>query len=49
MRECVVSGESRVVRENRDITPLAWGDAFHNRIVVSAPAMRMIEETGGHR
>jgi hypothetical protein len=37
------------VREHRDVTPLAWGERFQNKLVVSEPAMRMIAERGGHR
>jgi hypothetical protein len=48
LREHVGSGEDFVVREHRDVTPMAWGEAFHNRIVVSAPAMALIAERGGH-
>lgn len=35
--------------EYRDLTPLGWGDAFTNKIVVSEPAMRLIAERGGRR
>ncbi|HTE45111.1 MAG TPA: ankyrin repeat domain-containing protein [Gemmatimonadaceae bacterium] len=48
MRETVMSGDDRTPREHRDITPLAWGAHFHNKMVVSAPAMRLIAERGGH-
>jgi hypothetical protein len=46
-RERVDTGAGRTVREHRDITPLAWGQAYHNRIVVSEPAIRLIAERGG--
>jgi hypothetical protein len=36
------------LHEYRDVTPLAWGERFHNRIFVSVPAMRLIAERGGH-
>jgi len=36
-----------VLREYRDITPLTWGARFHNKLFVSEPAMRLIEERGG--
>jgi len=36
------------MHEYRDVTPLSWGERFHNRIFVSAPAMRLIAERGGH-
>lgn len=42
-------GADDPIREHRDLTPLAWGDAFQNKLVVSEPAMRMIAERGGHR
>ena len=34
--------------EYRDVTPISFGERFHNRIFVSEPAMRMIAEQGGH-
>jgi ankyrin repeat protein len=40
---------SGTVRAHRSVTPLAWGEAFQNKIVVSEPAMRLIAERGGHR
>lgn len=36
-------------RDHRDITPLVWGDVFHNRLIVSEPAMELIAARGGHR
>jgi hypothetical protein len=33
----------------RDVTPLAWGERFHNPLFVSRPAMRLIAEAGGQR
>ena len=36
-----------VLREYRDVTPLSWGTRFHNKLFVSEPAMRLIEERGG--
>jgi hypothetical protein len=39
----------RTVREHRGLTPLAWGEVFHERMVVSEPAMRLIAERGGTR
>ena len=35
------------LREYRDVTPLSWGTRFHNKLFVSEPAMRLIEERGG--
>ena len=48
-REPVGEGDARAFVEHRDATPLAWGDAFRDRMVVSAPAMRAIEARGGVR
>jgi hypothetical protein len=31
----------------RDVTPLAWGERFHDQDWVSRPAMRLIAERGG--
>ena len=36
------------MHEYRDVTPLAWGERFHDRDWVSGPAMRLIAERGGH-
>jgi ankyrin repeat protein len=47
-REPVDADNGRAVREHRDVTPLAWGQAYHNRIVVSEPALRLIAERGEH-
>jgi ankyrin repeat protein len=40
-------GESEL-HEYRDVTPLSWGERFHRRIFVSAEALRLIAERGGH-
>jgi ankyrin repeat protein len=42
-------GQLIETREHRDITPIGWGTLFHNKMVVSEPAMRMIAERGGAR
>jgi hypothetical protein len=34
-------------REYRDVTPLAWGERFHNQLFVSRPAMELIAARGG--
>ncbi len=34
-------------QEYRDVTPLSWGRRFRDRVFVSEPAMRLIEEAGG--
>ncbi len=35
------------MHEYRDVTPLAWGEQFHNKIFVSKPAMELIAARGG--
>jgi hypothetical protein len=35
------------MHEYRDVTPLSWGQRFHGRLFVSAPAMRLIAAHGG--
>jgi hypothetical protein len=35
------------LHEYRDVTALSWGERFHNKLFVSAPAMRLIEERRG--
>jgi hypothetical protein len=42
-----MNDEARSIREHRDLTALSWGERFHNRAIVSAPAMRLIAERGG--
>jgi ankyrin repeat protein len=37
------------MHEYRDVTPLSWGERFHNKMFVSQPAMRLIAERGGRR
>lgn len=36
-----------ILHEYRDVTPLSWGARFHNKLFVSEPAMRLIEERRG--
>jgi hypothetical protein len=36
------------MHEYRDVTPLGWGQRFHDQDFVSEPAMRLIAERGGH-
>jgi hypothetical protein len=36
------------MHEYLDVTPLSWGKQFHAKVFVSVPAMRLIEERGGH-
>ena len=35
------------LHEYRDVTPLSWGERFHNKLFVSDPAMRLIAERLG--
>lgn len=35
------------MHEYRDVTPLAWGERFHDQDWVSKPAMKLIAERGG--
>ena len=35
------------MHEYRDVTPLVWGERFHDRSWVNGPAMRLIAERGG--
>jgi hypothetical protein len=42
-------GADDPVHQHRDVTPIGWGDAFTNKIVVSEPAMALIAERGGHK
>jgi hypothetical protein len=39
--------EDNTMHEYRDVTPLSWGERFHQQIFVSRPAMRLIAERGG--
>jgi hypothetical protein len=48
LRKQLETGDDRTMHEYRNVTPLSWGERFHGRIFVSAPAMRMIAERGGH-
>ena len=36
------------LHEYRDVTPLSWGERFHDQDFVSKPAMRLIAACGGH-
>jgi hypothetical protein len=39
--------EDETMHEYRDVTPLAWGQRFHDQTWVNKPAMRLIAERGG--
>ncbi|MGH9773988.1 MAG: ankyrin repeat domain-containing protein [Candidatus Acidiferrales bacterium] len=36
------------MHEYRDVTPLAWGEQFHDQLWVNRSAMRLIADRGGH-
>ena len=40
--------EDESMHEYRGVTPLAWGERFHDQDWVSEPVMRLIAERGGH-
>jgi len=37
------------LHEYRDVTPIAWGEWFHDQDWVSRPVLRLVTERGGHR
>jgi hypothetical protein len=39
--------EDETLHEYRDVTPLAWGERFHDQSFVSRPALQLIRERGG--
>lgn len=39
--------DDETMHEYRDVTPLEWGERFHDQSFVSRPAMRLIAERGG--
>ena len=39
--------ENAEMREFREVTPLSWGRRFHFRLLVSEPALKLIEQSGG--
>lgn len=48
LRKRLATGEDRTWHEYCDVTPLSWGQRFHNKTFVSDPALRLIAERGGH-
>lgn len=40
--------DDETMHEYRDVTPLGWGQRFHDQGFVSKPALRLIAERGGH-
>jgi len=47
LRKLLPFTDDTSLHEYRDVTPLAWGQRFHDRGFVSEPAMRLIAERGG--
>lgn len=39
--------EDETMHEYRDVTPIGWGERFHDQAWVSQPALRLIAERGG--
>jgi len=48
LRKLLRMGDDESMHQYRDVTPLAWGQRFHEPRLVSEPAMRLIAERGGH-
>jgi hypothetical protein len=52
----IISSKSPFARSERkpglheypEVTPLAWGERFHDPTWVNKPAMQLIEDRGGH-
>jgi ankyrin repeat protein len=47
LRKRLRGAADETMHEYRDVTPLAWGERFHDQSFVSRPAMRLIAERGG--
>lgn len=47
LRKRLHGAEDETMHEYRDVTPLEWGERFHDQSFVSQPAMRLIAERGG--
>jgi ankyrin repeat protein len=47
LRKQLRGADDETMHEYRDVTPLAWGERFHDQSFVSGPAMRLIAERGG--
>jgi ankyrin repeat protein len=47
LRKCMRFVGDEALHEYRDVTPLAWGERFHEQDFVSRSAMRLIAERGG--
>ena len=44
LRKRLIGAQDETEHEYRDVTPLAWGDRFHDRSFVSEPVMQLIRE-----
>ena len=47
LRKALRYVEDESMHEYRDVTPLAWGQRFHNQGFVDKRAMQLIAERGG--
>jgi hypothetical protein len=47
LRKQLRGADDETLHEYRDVTPLSWGERFHDQGFVSRPAMRLIAERGG--
>jgi ankyrin repeat protein len=47
LRKRLRFADDETMHEYRDVTPLAWGERFHDQSFISKPAMRLIAERGG--
>ena len=47
LRKALRGVDDESLHEYRDVTPLSWGERFHDPQFVSRPAMRLIAERGG--
>jgi len=47
LRKQLRGAADETMHEYRDVTPLAWGERFHDRSFVTKPAMQLIAERGG--
>jgi len=49
LRKRLRGADDETMHEYRDVTPVAWGERFHEQSMVSRPALRLIAERGGRR
>ena len=48
LRKQLRGADDETLHVYRDVTPLAWGDRFHDRSFVSSPTMDLVAARGGH-